>query len=58
MIEKFKDAKPCPFCGWNDIIIGSFDDGRFYVRCGFCGAENTNKSLEKIKVNWNRRAHQ
>lgn len=48
---QLKDAKPCPFCGSNWILIGE----RYYAICVDCGATGPERSKAKMLKDWNSR---
>ena len=55
--------KPCPFCGCRAVLedMGGpsvFGEGRYFVRCAWCGVEQSGlwKMKETAIKRWNRRA--
>ncbi len=50
------ELKPCPFCGYTQIIVVSGAVDCFYAQCEYCGAEGpSNCSEDNVLIEWNRR---
>lgn len=54
--------KPCPFCGSDNIKVGSYIDHHsfnleYYVRCANCGIGITSIDGYKVYASWNRRVN-
>ena len=61
-VERMTDAKPCPFCGSNDLFMFAYPYRRkpglrgCYVRCNRCGASSGNhETVEDAVKAWNER---
>ena len=57
MSKLFKNARPCPFCGSEDIDFSFYESGQQYVpRCNGCGIEGKAEyTKETVLLAWNKR---
>ena len=50
------EIKPCPFCGENEQEPMQTEDGDWYVRCNYCGAQGEQCVKKERSIDtWNTR---
>lgn len=53
-----EELKPCPFCGGEANLYKYAKNGKFLVRCEYCGVETIYFGTEEIAIKaWNRRVN-
>ena len=52
-----EELRPCPFCGYNDIIENE-QNGRFFCECTFCRSKSADCYFKYDAIKkWNRRSN-